>query len=300
MNKVPYFDIQISDSCNLHCKHCCMKNAITNKNEVNFENIKNYLREQPFVKEVHLAGGEPLLNNSLDIINLINEFPDIHWKMTSNLCFPLTKERIEVIKKVYSIQTSFDVNIRFGNIKNLLMWYRNCKYILKNIRKDLEVFTIITKYLIKKDPFKLMNFYVSKMGFKGYKYVILMNAGSYNDNKDIGVTKEEYVEFMNRVLDTKDVVHNNTIILLLEKNMTNCFFGSECQPLDIYGREQFCGIKEKSNGCNRVAEECLTCKYYSNCGGRCVLVPCMYDDNLYKRIKNESIDLIRIYHDLMY
>lgn len=299
MRKVPYFDIQVADSCNLDCKHCCMKNTLTN-NKVDFDSIRRYLLEQPYVKEVHLAGGEPLLIDSKRILELINEFPDIHWKMTTNLCFPLTEDRIEVIKRLYSIQTSFDINIRFGNIRNLLMWYRNCKYILKNVRQDLEVFTIITKYLIKKDVFRLMRFYNEKMGFHGYKYVILMNSGNYLNHKDIGVTKEEYVEFMNRVLDTKDIVHNNTILLILEKNMTNCFFGDSCQPINIYGKEQHCGIKEGNETNCRVAEECLSCKNYHNCGGRCRLVPCMFDEDLYNRVVNEYMGILKTNHRYMY
>lgn len=210
----------------------------------------------------------------------------MYWKITTNLCYDLTNERLEILKRVNSLQTSFDLHIRFGNIRNLLKWYRNIRYLLNNIRSDVDIFTSITKYTVKKDPYRFMNFF-HRLGVSGYKYILLANVGSLSINKDIMVEKEEYIEWMYRVLDTHDEEKNQTVRLIREKNMTNCHYGTTMQPISIHGEPIHCGITERSNDNCKVDPECLSCKDFRYCGGRCVLIPCMFDKTIYDRAMNE-------------
>lgn len=296
MSDKAYFDIQVSDTCNLNCSHCCMNDSMHNR-EVDFKAIKSYLQSRTLVKEVHLAGGEVLLKNEDKILDLINTFPSVKWKLTTNLIYDLNPTRIEVLNKVHSLQTSFDIKIRYKNIRNLLKWFRNCQYILKNIRQDLEVICSITKYTIHKDPYKLMNFF-HHMGFNGYKYILLSNAGNYTHN-DLFYDKEEYHQWMNRVLDTHDY-KNQTITLILNRNMTNCQYGDIVQPINIYGKEITCPILGDNNDECLLPKECMNCMNRSKCGGRCKLIPCMYYDDIYNRTVDEYIPIIAKYHDKMY
>lgn len=291
-----YFDIQVADKCNLNCKHCCMAYSM-NHQQTDYDKIIEYLNRKPLVKEVHLAGGEVMLEDTKLLLRLIDSFPHTKFKLTTNLIYPLTKDRLEIIKRVHSLQTSFDLKIRFGNIRNLLTWYRNCIYILKNIRDDLEVICSITKYTISKDPIRLMNFF-NHIGFHGYKYILLSDAGRYTEN-DLGYDKEEYHKWMHKVLDTHDY-KNQTIQLILGKNMTNCQYGDTVQPVNIYGKEITCPILGDNNDECLLPEECLHCNLRYKCGGRCKLIQCTFYEDIYDRTVKEYIPIIAKYHDKMY
>ena len=291
-----YFDIQVADSCNLNCNHCCMSQSLYNR-QVDFDAIKEYLQSKPLIKEIHLAGGEVLLQNPEDILDLMDTFPNVKWKLTTNLCYELLDNRLEVLKRVHSLQTSFDLRIRFKKLKNLLLWYRNCRYILENIRDDLEVICSITKYTIEKDPYKLMKFF-NDIGFHGYKYILLANTGNYQES-ELGYNKEEYHKWMNRVLDTHDI-KNQTIQLILGKNMSNCQYGEIVQPISIYGKEITCPILGENNDKCLLPQECLNCNKRYKCGGRCKLIRCMFYEDIYDRSVKEYIPIIAKYHDKMY
>lgn len=278
-------DIKISNGCNLKCAHCCMGDNLKN-NEVNFEKIHHLIESNPQIKEIHLGGGEPLITDehTKKVLHLIQSFPKIRWKMATNLCYTLTDDRIEVIRTLYTLKTSFDIGMRFNSVRNLIRWMRNVVYIRNHIRDDIDVICCLTKPTIRKGAKRLQDLF-NKLGLK-YKYTPIISSGSYTKNyDDLGITKEEFHDWLRQIIELRDLESNQTFELIYTRNMTACHYGTECMAVDIDATPVNCSIYEKMYDNCMVANECLMCDDYKECGGRCVLVPCLYDKDLYAKCK---------------
>lgn len=286
--KYDSLDIQVSTICNLKCDHCGMFYSLTGEDVV-FISIEKYI-ENNSPKEVYLGGGEPLLKNCDKILQLIRKFPDIEFKLVTNLCYDLTPIRIEILKEVDSLQTSFDIGIRFHDIRNLIKWYRNVKYVLNNINKDLEVIICLTRKLIKVDPLKISKL-MNNLGVHGYRYSVTYNFGKILTNKYLLITKQEYIDFMNKVLDINDKL-DQTYKVILSGDITSCPYNSYTKAIDWNGNEVHCVCKERWNkNCHNSIDSCLICKEYNTCGGKCEMVDCLYSKELYQ--KSLKIEMIK-------
>lgn len=282
-------DLRVSCSCNLHCDQCCMGNSLTN-DKIDYDAIRDTFYKNPHIEEVHLGGGEPFFSdeNAHEIYRLMKDFPHIKWKITTNLCYDLTPNRLLAIQTLDTIQTSFDIGIRFGSIRNLLKWRSNVKYILKNIRQDLDVICCLSKQSIRKGPIRLKKFF-NRIGFAGYKYVPICESGSANNN-DVSITKEEFHEWIRQLLKIRDIEHDQTFDLIFNRTITSCHYGLSCTPINIDGKQIHCGIIERMHSDCIVGDECLFCEDYKDCGGRCPLIPCLYNKELYDRCKQLVLD----------
>lgn len=278
------YDIQVSDYCNLKCKHCLMDSSL-HQCVVDYDKIIDTLKDR-YVETIYLSGGEPLVDeeSTNGILKIMNTYPNVEYKLVTNLCYDMTPERREVLDRVNSLQTSFDIEIRFGNMRNLMRWYRNCRELLSTTRPDLEVICTITKHIINKGPEKIIKLF-HHMGFNAYKFAVASHLGTFSRNKDLWVTKEEHIEFMNKMLDIKDT-KNGTIKEIKEHTWTACKY-MELQPINQRGDLVHCAAWEKVNSPCLNNVQCLMCKDYRYCGGRCCSTPCMFDKSIYDRVMNE-------------
>ena len=285
--KYESLDIQVSTICNLKCDHCGMFYSLTGEN-VNFSSIEEYIKNNN-PKEVYLGGGEPLLKDYDKILNLIRKFPNIEFKLVTNLCYDLNPTRISILKEVESLQTSFDIGIRFHNINNLLKWYKNVKYVINNVNSELEVIICLTKKLIKINPLKISKL-MNNLGVHGYRYSVTYNFGKALNNKNLSITKQEYIDFMNKVLDINDKL-DQTYKVILSGDITSCPYNSYTQAIDWNGKEVHCVCKERwDKKCHNSIDNCLICKDYTLCGGKCEMVQCLYSKELYNKALNIEID----------
>ena len=294
LNDYTSIDIQVANKCNLKCKHCCMEVSMKENNDINFYKIHDFLKNNPQVDNVFLTGGEPLLDNLDSLELLINSFPNIYWMCSTNLCYDLNLQRLRILNKINSVATSFDIGIRFGNIKNLVKWYNNCKFIIDNniINSGLEVYITLTKDVCNIDPKRFKDVF-TKIGFTRYKYRPLAKAGpAYSDEnyrKILYPTKDEFNNFIDKVLDLDDKTHNIFPWMILNKYVYSCNY-TKIQPLDPNGNKQECIFYEKYNCKCKIDPECYTCKDFRYCGGRCPLRDCMFDKNIYDKTKERYKD----------
>ena len=108
------YELMISEVCNLQCKHCGMSYNINNANNVDYEAIKQTLLDESkktTIEEIYLWGGEPLLGDLDQILEIMNMFPNAKFKVTTNLCYELTDKRKEILRRCNLVSTSFDVKI---------------------------------------------------------------------------------------------------------------------------------------------------------------------------------------------
>ena len=281
-------DIQISNVCNLQCKHCVMKNSMTG-DPVNFDKIEETINNHPEIEDIFLTGGEPLLIDNERLLHLITNHPNIEWMCSTNLVYELTPIRIEVIKKINSVATSFDIGIRFGNIRNLSLWYHNVKRLIsEGIKPELEVYVTLTKQVLEISPFKWKRFF-DKLGICEYKYRMLGMSELVLQHPEVIPTKEEFNKFMNEMLDVKDYEKNMYPLFIKNKYMHNCNY-THITPMGPDGEIHEC-IFAECYECNcKIDPKCLACKYYKFCGGRCPLRPCMFDIDVYNRVIEEYKD----------
>ena len=250
----------------------------------NWEKIRALLHENPSIEEIHLGGGEPFVteDNAKDIYELIIEFPNIKWKVTTNLCYPLTTYRRKVLENIYYLQTSFDIGIRFGNIHNLLLWMRNARELAKV--RTIYVFCCITNKLKPERIPKLIHMFY-KIGFHAYKLIPIGNSGRAK-NSNLIPSRRHMKDILTAMIEYDTSEGNETIDLIQDGMFTNCNYGTECTPINSNVEIKNCGIKERENCHCSNAPECYICPNFQYCGGRCVLIPCYYDKDLYDRIKS--------------
>lgn len=148
--------IKTTETCQLKCDHCYIGD---NKNVQGFFDedaticwLKKYLctyniNESETLLSFH--GGEPFLCSLEKMQKVIDTFPNASYDATSNLCFPLTDDKIKFIKENFVdkygngksyIKTSWDYKIRFHNPMDLMMWEKNVKSL---IREGIEIRVII-------------------------------------------------------------------------------------------------------------------------------------------------------------
>ena len=100
-----YLELQITNKCNLRCRHCYIGNGGTD--ELSVKQIKETLKEFEQMQglKVLITGGEPLLHNKFEEVNeMLPQFSVRKVLFTNGL---LLKERIKKLN-VEEIQVSID------------------------------------------------------------------------------------------------------------------------------------------------------------------------------------------------
>ena len=275
------FDIMSSTVCNLKCKHCGMDNSL-HKNSSNYEKIKESLlkeNEKDPIKTIYLWGGEPLLGDLDKILDIMDTFPNAHFKMTSNLCMPLTEKRLEIIKRCGSTFTSFDPKIRFGSVKNLSLWYHNCKKVL-SIR-DMTVICTVTKHVVENTAQRYVDFF-NKIGFTKYQFSPIVLAGHALKDTGLEPKRDDYEKFMYDLVSIEDE-KNKDVEVFYNHLMYCCMYRHGTKPMDAEGNVLDCYIRGHVDDLN-TNFECLKCDNYNDCGGRSPCNPhCMFDRKVYNK-----------------
>ena len=274
------YDIQISTRCTLHCKHCCM-NPQLNQKTTNFKKIQEILNEDPRIKEVHLSGGEPLCANTRDLYWFVkrNVKKGLSFSATTNLIYELIPYRINTLKMINILHTSFDPKIRFDNVKQLFLWYHNLKKI-REFHPDIDVFVCLTRKLIKIEPKRISKFF-NKLNID-YTIIPLMKYGEASHNP-MSPNKLEAEEWLIRLHNLHDK-HNKTEELIDVRNFTNCQYGNTMQCINYNGDKVTCIVKPDCLYKGKLQEKCKNCGNLFMCGSSCILVDCYFSEDLYKSI----------------
>lgn len=275
------FDIMSSTVCNLKCKHCGMDNSL-HKNSSNYEKIKESLlreNEKEPIESIYLWGGEPLLGDLDKILDIMDTFPNVHFKITSNLCMPLTEKRMEILRRCGSVFTSYDPKIRFDSVKNLSLWYHNCKKILAEM--DMTVICTVTKYVVEHNVHRYVDFF-NKIGFTQYQFSPIVLAGKALRDTGLEPDRKSYDDFM---YDLVSIVDKKTkdIQVFYNHLMYSCMYRHGSKPMDAEGNVLDCYIRGHVDDLN-TNFECLACSNYKDCGGRSPCNPvCMFNRKVYEK-----------------
>ena len=278
-------DIMLSNTCNLRCDHCCVRNKLNGK-EVNWSKIDSLLKENHNIRSIRIGGGEPLYSddNASHILDLMHRYSHIQWYMTTNLCYPLTEMRMKVLDKIHSLSTSFDIGIRFRNIRNLVIWYTNCKKIISN--RSLGVYTCLTKYMNLDRIKRLVKVY-NHMGFYRYAFVPMRNPYG-KDMEYLVMDKSQMLEIMKYLINVPDN-RNALLEVVSAKEFGRCYNISPYNnhPLDSDGKLIACLVDNKEHSVCGLHKDCIRCEIRerNECKGRCEVLPCYYDKDIFNTAK---------------
>ena len=131
--------LKTTETCQLDCSHCFTSGS--NGRKIYFDVDKTIdwyqrlKRDFPFIDGGHTAfhGGEPFLAPLEDMWRVYNGckdiFEDMWWSVTTNLVFPLTAGKLELIDVAFNnnISTSWDKGIRFATQEQEDLWEKNVR-----------------------------------------------------------------------------------------------------------------------------------------------------------------------------
>lgn len=283
------YELMVSEICNLHCKHCGMSYSINNTNNVDYEAIKQTLineSKKTSIEEIYLWGGEPLLGDLDQILEIMDLFPNAKFKITTNLCYKLTDKRKEILKRCNLISTSFDIKIRFSNVKMLNLWYHNCKEVLKE--NNMLCICTVSKETAKIDANRFINLF-EKIGFTQYVFSPMVLAGETCGNIDLIPTYDEYNKFMMEVAKYKSIRNKNLILYKIRSSIA-CV-GLNRLFISAKGKIYDCFVE---GDCVHADTNCFGCENYKICGGKSHChQECLFSKEVYEEAMRSYNDVYK-------
>lgn len=312
--------IRVTEKCNLNCDHCFYKQKNSkDKCDLNYKDIclfLNKINSKEKNNKFFIHGGEPMLSDLKILKEMISMFPNNEWQISTNLCYKLTREKIEVFEKAKNIIISFDVGIRFKNIKNLLLWYKNIKILSKNNNIKIGLNICFSKQLLKHDPIQIL-FFLDKLNINFIQFWQIIPINNTHESKNIIANNSQVDEwlynFFLKIQKFKNIKCSN--ISAVEEGIFNIFNSYYCKNCcnnsltvntdgtiincssdsinniigTIYDDAEYI-IENIKNKKYHINKKCLYCKYYDQCGGWCRNIPwdnnCPYPIKLSEGIKN--------------
>lgn len=309
--------IRITNDCNLHCSHCFNKNKNT---KINYEQLKTFLKEINTTYSNNyfiLHGGEPMLLDINLISKIMSDFPDNNWQISTNLCYKLTQDKINIFKRSKKITTSFDIGIRFKNIKNLILWYKNVKKISSIDEINLKLNICLSKSIIKHNPLDILKFldklHINSVDFFQIIQTSEMNSAMIPNNHVIDQWMCDLYKANKKFPKIQCSNINQVKNKILQKNAQ--YFCSNCCKSTITinpdgtiincpGDNYFDTIGTIYDPINmiinnidkkiKIKEKCFFCDHYKECQGWCRNITwndytCAFPERLFKEIKKDYV-----------
>ncbi|MDF1558101.1 MAG: radical SAM protein [ANME-2 cluster archaeon] len=201
---------EITNECNLSCKHCLINAGKQEQNEMSLEEVKKIIDELAELKvfNITFGGGEPLLRNDfLDIVDYASRF-NFGIKLSTNgvLVDDALLDRLKETN-VFSVQVSVDGLEQTHNA------FRGSKKSFEKAVSALKSFsnagywtimsTAITKYNVNEIE-QLVELAI-ECGASSFKASPFIPVGKGKENiKDLAITPFEIKNLANKIMQTKD------------------------------------------------------------------------------------------------
>lgn len=185
-----YLELQITDACNLKCKHCYIKG--TSRNELSPAQIHSVLKEFEKMQglRVLISGGEPLLHSKFYKINEM--LPDFFLRkvlFTNGML--LTKELLKSLK-VDELQVSIDgLEAAHNAIRGSGTFTRSMEAITHALDAGFDVSISTMVHTLNLEDFDAMEHLFKNMGVKDWTVDVPCPAGRLEEHEELLVSPEE-------------------------------------------------------------------------------------------------------------
>jgi radical SAM protein with 4Fe4S-binding SPASM domain len=185
-----YIELQITDKCNLRCRHCYLGD--TAGHELSVEQVRYVLSEFEKMQglRVLISGGEPLLHSRFGEINEM--LPDFFLRkvlFTNGVL--LNRERIKSLK-VDEIQVSVDgLAPSHDRIRGAGMFYRTIDAVRTALDAGFDVSVSTMVHRNNLGDFDGMERLFKDLGVKDWTVDVPCLAGRLRANEDLFITPEE-------------------------------------------------------------------------------------------------------------
>jgi len=185
-----YLELQITDACNLRCKHCYIDGPGTH--ELSVQQVLATLREFQEMQglRVLISGGEPLLHQNFDEINEM--LPDFFLRKVLFTNGLLLKKHSVNALKVDEIQVSIDgLEQAHDRIRGNGTYKRAMETVsfALDAGYDVSISTMVHRGNLS--DFDAMERLFKSLGIKEWTVDVPSPAGRFKDNHDLFVSPEE-------------------------------------------------------------------------------------------------------------
>lgn len=215
---------EITHRCNFNCKHCCV-NAKPDLDEYySIADIKKIMKEYQLagVKKLYLTGGEPLMFEHINYLMELGSKLDINMKIATNGS-SINDNVAKELKKynIYSILVSLDSpspienNMFRGNDEAFIVAVKAINSLVKHgIR--VKISTVLWKGNIK----KIEDMILLSIALGAYKQYFswVIPVGRVEDNKDILISDDEFIENRTKLYELIDKYKNRIDIHVRRTN----------------------------------------------------------------------------------
>ncbi len=267
-----YLELQITDACNLRCKHCYIGNA--GNNELTVDQVAKILREFEEMQglRVLITGGEPLLHSKFrEIIELL---PDLFIRKVLFTNGVLLKKETLKSLTVDEIQVSLDgLEPAHDKIRGSGTFKKSMDAMKHALDAgfDVSVSTMVHKY--NRADFDTMEQLFKNMGIKDWTVDIPCLIGRLKENEDVYVSPKESGKYLG--YGYGNGLHSSTqgygcglhlMAVMADGNIAKCTFYGD-QPV---GRVDL-GLKAAWTNMKPVRLKDLECdcEYLEVCRGGC-------------------------------
>jgi radical SAM protein with 4Fe4S-binding SPASM domain len=267
-----YLELQITDACNLRCRHCFI--GETGHSELTPEQVNTLLREFEEMQglRVLITGGEPLVHTRFHEINEM--LPDFFVRKILFTNGLLLKEEELISLKVDEIQVSIDgLEPAHDKIRGNGSFKRSFESIKHALGAgfDVSVSTMIHGYNCS--DFDRLEQLFKGLGIKDWTVDIPCLTGRLKENKDLYVTPEQGGKYLG--YGYGNGLHSSTqgygcglhlMAVMANGNIAKCSF-YEDQPVGTVDQ----GLKKAWSNMRAVRLKDLQCdcEYLEACRGGC-------------------------------
>ena len=241
--------VEITDKCNLFCRHCYNDSKYFNSNFLKCSAIKKIYEtfSDKKINQISISGGEPLLHPEISKLFSYASNYKIKTQIVTNGVL-LNHHIANIINNPYlTIQVSID---GIGKTHNLLrnseifeIVDSNLSALNKNI--DLSINTTLNKYNLSE--LESIVQYAIKKGAKIIAFSPLNMQGRSVKNNDIHITHNELKQAIEKISDLSIKYREEINIKPIKINYSQCPFSmlqnADVSPrIDVYGNVFLCSM----------------------------------------------------------
>lgn len=233
--------LKCAEHCNLSCLHCFYASGKAPKQLLDIDEAIKWFHKlhdsAPWVESpaINFFGGEPMLAP----IESLNRFIDstshlwqnrIRYTITTNLVYPLIKSKLNFLKRLNGVSTSWDSKSRFANEDQFNLWKSNCISLIKDHGIDLTLQICLTEDTLKL-PVTYIFDMVKEIGFSDVQFEKLSITGEMLENPQLLPDNKSldswFVEMYNIYKDGKYYEHFSNAYLnsIFSSILYNTFSG---------------------------------------------------------------------------